>query len=262
MSTITDQWTGNGLAEATALTAGNVDDAGNFTGSGVTWGRAISGSPTQETLGDGFVVVSGTSTDIARLDGNLISSVTALRAQAVFTPPASTTGTTELLVVRNSTATVAHIRYYGSTRTFASRDSGVTDLGTSPAVTAGDEIVIDVVLALSASPTGSNGRLFFRLINNTDTGWNTTGYHFYDSLYTKDLQTANFTIVRFGKVVGDSTVSSPGLLWEFCGLEGITVNPADTSEQDASAYFADNPVTPYALESGAVTAVTQGYRLG
>jgi len=263
VSVITDQWTGNGLADATAITSGNVATAGNFTGTNVTWTRAASGSPTQETVGDGFKVINSVTTDVARIDGTLASSVTALRAQLVFTPHSSAAGSTELMIIRNSTTSVVYIRYDGATRVFTIRDaSNSADLDTAGAITAGDEITIDVVAALHASPTTSNGRVFVRYKNNTDTGWNTTGYRFYDSLYTKNLGITNFTVGRWGKTGGTGTMSSPGSLWEFCGIEPQTVNPADTSEQDASAYFADNPTAPYSLESGSITAVTTGLRLG
>lgn len=263
MSTISNQWTGNGLAEGIALTTGNIDDAGNFTGSGVTWAGGPTGSPTMQTNGDGFLVTTGTATDIARLDGPLTSSSPALRAQFVFTPLAAATGIIELQVGRNATTTVQHIRYDATARTLIIRDNtNTTDLGVSPAITVGDVMVVDVVLALHAAPDAFNGRFFYRATNMTDPAWNTTGYFFYDSGETRNLQTTNLAQVRFGKINNITTIPSPGFTWQFCGIEAITVDPADTSEQDASAYFADNPVTPYGLESSGVSAITVGLRLG
>lgn len=263
MAIISNQWTGNGLAEATAITTGNIDDAGNFTGSGVTWAGGPTGSPTMQTNGDGLLVTTGTATDVARLDGPMTASSAAVLTQMVFTPLAAATGIIELQVVRNSTTTVQHIRYDATARTLILRDqTNTTDFGTSPAVTVGDKLVVDLVVALHAAPDAFNGRMFYRVTNMTDPSWNTTGYHYYDSGETRNFVTTNFAQVRFGKINNITTIPSPGFTWEFCGIEAITVDPADTSEQDASAYFADNPVTPYVLESSGVSAITVGLRLG
>jgi hypothetical protein len=240
MSAISDQWTGNGLTDGTGITSGNVATAGNITGSSVTWtSGGAGGTSTFVTAADGFDITSSTTTDVTRLD-TLYAATPGVRMQVVFTPGSSMTSTTEMINVRTS-STICHLRYDGAARTLILRDqANATDLGISPAVADGDELLIDWVAAMHTSPTTSNGRLFYRILNRTNTSWNGTGEHFYDSGYARNLQTTNPTISRFGKLSSGSTMPN-GARWEFCGVEGITVNTADTSEAAAKAYFADDP---------------------
>lgn len=98
-----------------------------------------------------------------------------------------------------------------------------------------------MVCALSATPTTSNGRVFYRVQNLTDPEWADGGEFFWDSLYTRNLGVANFTQARFGKI-GTFDISS--LLTESPGWESITVNPAHVSPTEAKAYFADAPGVP------------------
>jgi hypothetical protein len=245
-----NQWTGNALSDGTAVTSGNVATVGNFTGTDVTWSRpGFVGTPTLVSSGDGMSITSSVSTDIARLDSVLATSIAALRTQFVFKAPSATSGLIESLAVRTTT-TVAYVRYDGTSRVFTLRDANnTTDLDTSPAIAADDVIVIDLVAALNAAPTTTNSRLIYRLKNKTNPSWNTTGYRFYDSGYTINLGTINLTGVRWGKTgpgSGGGTMAS-GASWEFLGIQGVIVSTADTSEVAASAYFANDPVPVVSL---------------
>jgi hypothetical protein len=253
MTVIANQWTGDGLADGTTITAGNVNTAGN--GSTVT--RNVSGSPTFVTEGHGFRASVVTAGDIARLDASF--SGTGVRTQIVLTmdvaPPSSHTP----IGLRNATDYVGSISVHPE-RTLQLRAgnlSGVLLAGSlAPAVALGDQLVIDMVIALAAVPTTSNGRLFYRVKNLTNPTWNTAGEFFYDSGYTLNVGTTNFTAARYGKQ--SANLPAPGAVFEYLGWETVAVNPADTSEAQAKAYFADDPTTvPVPLDTPAVTVVSQ-----
>lgn len=253
MTVIANQWTGNGLADGTTITSGNVNTAGN--GSTVT--RNVSGSPTFMTEDNGFRASVVTAGDIARLDASFTG--TGVRTQIVLTmdvaPPSSHTP----LGVRNATDYVGSVSFHPE-RTLQLRAgnlSGVLLAGSlTPAVALGDRLVIDMVIALAAAPTTSNGRIFYRVKNLTNPAWNTTGEFFYDSLYTLNVGTTNFVAARYGKQ--SANLPAPGAVFEYLGWETVVVNPADTSEAAAKAYFADDPTTvPVPLDTPSVTIINQ-----
>lgn len=249
MSAIANQWTGNGLPDGTVLSSANVNTTGN--GSTVS-GSFTTGTATMVTEGDGFRITTDSTTAIRRLDTTV--SGTAVRLQLKVTVGAlPATASSYLSVVRDSSQNVAWL--------FLTTGGviGVNVLGNTvgvpgaPAITAGTTVLIDVVATQSASPTSTNGRVFMRIKNLTNTSWNTTGEYFGDSGYAVNLGTAAFAAVRFGKVQAE-TLPSTGILYEFPGWEAITVNPADTGATQAKTYFADTPVTTTPLATPVVTA--------
>lgn len=257
MSIIAAQWTGNGVVDGTDVTAGNINTAGNSTGSGVTWARNVSGSPSYKYAGNGFEIISDTSSDIARLDATLGTGGTAVRTQVVLTVNATPTGTNLSFIVARNASTSASEFLLSTARQLVATAGGFFSNSTSPAVAIGDRLLIDYVVALHSSPTTSNGRIFYRIKNLTNTTWNTTGEFFADSGYTMNAGTANFTAVRFGKMA--AAVSSPGLRLEYLGVERITVSTSDTSSVAARAYFADappEPATPLSTPTVTVTGTT------
>jgi hypothetical protein len=241
LSTISDRWTGAGVSDGTALTSANVATSGNYTGSG-TWSHVIGGTPTRVYADNGFTADVTTGADFCRIEGLHASNAPAIRLQLIFTPPPATSGLFEILTARNITpTTVSHMRFDGTGLTFVVRDNtNAVDLGISPAIGAGDRILIDYVVATHSAPTTSNGRIFYRLTNKTNASWNTTGQHFYDSGYSRNVQIVNMSGMRAGKnsLTGTMPTATP---FEFLGMEPITVNIADTSEAAAKAYFADDP---------------------
>jgi hypothetical protein len=247
MTAIGNQWTGNGANDGDALTSGNVNAAGN----GATVTRSVSGTPTWTFAGDGFNVQTATSADIARLDATLGTSSAAIRGQIKLTVGVAPSAGQDFYAVRNSGANMATV-VLNTGRTIQFTGSGTLNSSSlTPAVALGDVLLVDVVLALAASPTTSNGRIFYQVTNLTNTSWNTTGVFFYDTLYTTNIGLTNATGVRMGKTA-TGTFASPGLTFEFLGWEGITVNPADTSSAAAKAYFADAPATVVQLATPVV----------
>jgi len=121
-----------------------------------------------------------------------------------------------------------------------------------PAVAVGDVLLIDGVVTLHSSPTTSNGRIFYRVKNLTNSGWATAGEFFADSGYTVNLGTINPSVVRFGKTSGGVLSGTP-TLYEFLGVQPVTVNIAHTTSTQAKAYFADAPVLNTPLADPVVT---------
>jgi len=234
---IANQWTGNGLADGTALTNGNVNTAGN----GPTVTRSVSGSPTMVTSGNGFLVVTSASSDLARIDTALAAASKSVITQMMFTVPMTPDINASIINVRNSSGNVAFLNVNLSRQVELVDVTGIRIPSRSPAVAVGDKLLADMVVSLNPSPTTSNGRIFFRVKNLTDPSWGASGEFFYDSGYTLNLGTADATGVRFGKVV-PFTIPSPGMLFEYLGWQATTVATSDTSVAAAKAYFADAPV--------------------
>lgn len=239
MATIANQWTGNGLADGVALTNGNV----NTTGNGPTVVRSVSGTPTMVTSGNGFLVTTTASSDLARIDVTLASASKSVVTQMTFTVPMTPDINASILNVRNSSGNVAFLNVNLARQIELVDVTGIQIASRSPAVAIGDKLLADMVVSLNPTPTTSNGRIFFRVKNLTNPAWGTSGEFFYDSGYTFNLGTADITGVRFGKVV-PFTIPAPGMLFEHLGWQGATVATTDTSVAAAKAYFADAPVAP------------------
>jgi len=247
---IANRWTGNGVPDGEAVTTGNV----NATGNGANVTRNASGTPTFLYAGDGFSVVTSGAADLARIDATV--SGTAVRAQVKLTVGATPSAQQDVIQVRNASATVA-APLVATDRTIQIHDVGANIVASkTPVVAVGDVVLIDVVAALSSTATTSNGRLFYRVRNLTNEAWNSGVPFFYDSGYTRDLGTAVFTAVRFGKMA-TGLLADPGFTFEAPGWEVITVNPADTSAGAAAAYFADPPPIVVQLATPVVTLVSK-----
>jgi len=237
---IAARWTGDGVVDGTVISTGNVNASGNAFGAGTDWTYSISGAPTAVYAGDGFRVSSSTTTDISRIDATLQSSETAIRMQCMLTASAYPNEVWSAVGSRNSSAWSGRL-YIGNDGRCWLNDGTEIIQSTTPMTAVGDRLLVDMVVALASAPTTSNGRLFYRIRNLTNTSWNTTGEFFWDSGYTRNVGTQPMTAARYGKLA-NTTIPSAGMLFEQLGAEGITVNPSDTSEQAAKAYFADAPV--------------------
>lgn len=257
MTKIANQWTGDGIAEDTGLTSSNVATAGNFTGSGVTWTLARGTNPTPNTLiykNHGFRFAGATGA-IANVAG-AFSAATGLRTQMKVTIGDITTATAEILQIRNTEGSGGRS---GGISIDVNRQITMTDAkyavigGKAPALAIGDIVVIDMVLAIDASPTTTNGRLFYRIKNLTNTAWNTSGEFFYDALYTVNAGLTPFTNIHGGEVGGGALGATNLWDFEFLGAEPVTVSSSDTSASAAKAYFADSPVVSTPLSTPVVT---------
>lgn len=238
MSAIANRWTGVGLPANTEITAANVNTVGN--GSAVTASGLTSPGGTIATEGRGIRVVVATSSSVRRIDATVTG--TALRTQCRLTVDTFPTGSDSIIKsVRSSSAAIRAFILSVSGRLGI---GGLANTTLAPAVAVGDRVLIDFVSAQAASPTVSNGRVFFRVVNLSNPTWNGTGDYFYDSGYTLDVGTVEYAQIRFGKVSTTDVLAAPGLLFEHLGWETITVNPAHTSEAQAKAYFADAPTEP------------------
>lgn len=257
---IANQWTGNALADGIAIVAGTsgtngVAAPGNFIGTGVTWGRA--GTGTLVTGGNGIDVL-GTTADAARIDGTITTPQIGVIFQKRMTVQDHQTAPGTHIEVRSSTAQQVNFALLHTDQ------SGVMQVPTSnylaaganhPALAVGDVIIIDGVFTQHSSPTGSNARFFYRIKNKTNASWATAGEFFYDSGYTLPVPAGNPSIVRFGKVSG-SLLSGTPERHEFLGIAPVTVAVTDTSVAQAKAYFADEPVISAPLATPVVTLVS------
>lgn len=233
MSDIANRWTGAGLAPGTAITTGNVNAPGN----GATVVRQVSGSPSFVTAGKGFSVVPSAEADLARLDSSSFDS-RAVRIQMEVTVGSLPTALATVLAVRNASASPVALGFWTNGGVRVMEGVTIITAGSSPSTAPGDKLLIDMVCALSATPTTSNGRVFYRVQNLTNPTWADGGEFFWDSLYAQNLGVTNFTQARFGKI---GTFEMASLLEEYVGWEPITVNPAHVSAAAAKAYFADAP---------------------
>lgn len=253
------RWTGNGVADGQPVTTANVGTAGNQTGTG-TVTRSVGGSPSMLYAGNGFSVeVPTTSSDLARL----IATVTfgkGLVAQLTYTHGSHSSRPLE---PRNASAPPFAVVTTNTGVVQLLRNGGAVQSTSPTALTLGHKYQIDVVLALSAVPSSSNGRFFVRIKGLTDTSWNTTGDWFVDTGYAIDLGTADFTSIRFGK--NATALATPLSLFEHLGWDPVTVNPADLSRSAAEAYFMGTPssassVTGSASSTGGGAGAASGVR--
>lgn len=231
---IANWWNGAGLASGTPITTANVNQEGN--GSAVTLSTAFPGETPIVKEGAGFRVVGNLSSSTARLNANLTGR--AALVQIRLTVGILPNEASSVISTRSSSAAIRNVVV---TPTGQIGLHNITSV--SPSVAAGDKVLIDAVVAQSATPTASNGRVFFRVKNLTNPTWNTTGEFFYDSGYTVDNGTAEFASVRAGKQ-STEVLPTPGFLYEHFGWQSITVNPSDLSVAQAKSYFADAPVDP------------------
>ena len=240
------RWTGNGLADGTVITAANVNAPGN--GATVTFSAAGTGTITTE--GYGFRVRDAASTGIRRLDAAV--SGTGERVQVGITPGEFPDVTATFVAVRTSSAAQVSLLLNtdGSIQISA---NGVVAASKTPVVAAGDTLLIDLVVAQHTSPTTSNGRVFYRVRNLTNTSWATGGEFFYDSGYTRNIGTSAYASIRYGKM-STEVIGSTGILYEHLGWEPISVSTADTSREQAEAYF----LAPAVIAVTATGGVTLG----
>lgn len=240
------RWTGNGLADGTVITAANVNAPGN----GATVTFSTSGTGTITTEGYGFRVANAASSGIRRLDATV--SGTGARVQVGITPGEFPNATASFVMVRTSSATQVSLLLNtdGSIQISA---NGVVTASKTPVVAAGDTLLIDLVVAQHTSPTTSNGRVFYRVRNLTNTSWATGGEFFYDSGYTLNIGTEAYASIRYGKMATE-VIGSTGILYEYLGWEPISVSTADTSREQAEAYF----LAPAVIAVTATGGVTLG----
>lgn len=240
------RWNGNGLAEGIEITTGNVNAGGN----GDTVAYSTSGSTgSMVTEGDGVEITAPSTGDIERLDIAAAQGFTSSKgvvAQAFFTFGAGpATANERLIAFRNSSLNASALLFTtgGDFRMEAS-GGGLTD-SDSPALVDGHRYRLDACAVIAASPTTSNGRCFFRLMDLTDPTWNSTGDYFWDSTADRNLGTTNIVAIRFGKQ-GNGTYPSPFKM-ENIGWDYVTVNPAHTSRSQAEAYFMEGPGVDYVI---------------
>lgn len=231
---IANSWNGAALPAGTQITTDNVNTAGN--GSPVTLSVAFPEDTTIVKEGAGFRVTGVTSTAIGRMNATVTgrAALVQLRLKVDVIPTSSST----VVAIRNSSASIRNILLSSTGQIGMSNISPM-----SPALAVGNVVLIDAVVAQSATPTATNGRVFFRVRNLTNPTWNETGEFFYDSGYTVDNGTAEIVSIRTGKQ-STELLPSPGNLYEHFGWQAITVSASDTSETQAKAYFADAPVDP------------------
>lgn len=267
MSAIANFWTGDGLANSVPLTSLNVNAAGNSVGTGILqsaggavgWTLTLAGGPTIVTAAHGVRITAATNTMVARLDGFFASAQNCVRVQHRSTIPVATTeqtGTSEDFILRAGSQTIFYLREDATTRVVSVRDANnSTNLGGAPALAAGDDYVVRAGIQQDATAPGvSNGRIWWRLDNLTNSSYNGTGYYYFSTGFTINLSTtAGITAARAWKTDQNSTMPG-GRLYEFPGAEGITVPTTDTSEAALTAWLADLPATANALPTGTISA--------
>ena len=244
MTRIINVWTGGGIAEGAA-------PANNSTEGIWTYRRSapLPAGISFTKTGAGFTVICEAE-GVARLDGDL-PGATAIRAQALVTP---VIGAAEVLFLaaRNNDTNRGMIQI-GADGRIGVRDGAVISASRAPAITAGDQVLLDVVWATG---TGTTGRIFYRVTNLTNPSWNGGAPFFWDSGATRTLTTINRVAAG---VVDVLQIPTPGVRIEKLGAEAITVNPAHTTQAQAQTYFADPPVqeVPLATPVPTVTAIHQ-----
>ena len=240
------RWTGNGLADGTTLTSGNINTAGNGDPLGPPIGTLV-------TAGNGFTFGSATISQINRQNATFTPSKGGV-FQGYYTPAGSPTTASERIGnFRSASANATGFSHltngalafeFGTTQVAASR---------TPALIEGHLYQIDWVTALSESPTTSNGRQFWRIKDLTDPTWNTTGDFFHDTGYVGNAGTADLSILRVGKLAGTGTVPVNSKI-EWMGWDAVTVASSDTSRAQAEAYF----LAPAVIAVTATGGVTLG----
>lgn len=230
------RWTGNGLADGTTLTTGNVNTPGN----GDAVAHAGSGG-SMVTAGDGFDLSGLAAGQVRRID-MAGTPDRAIVAQLFFTPSAipGVEGANErVLNARSASANGTGLAFRTGGALGVEFGTAI-DLGSvSPTLIAGHRYQVDFVTALATSPTVSNGRIFYRVTDTDDPGWNSGAPFFYDTGYAGNAGTADLSILRAGKLVNGTIVGT----WRFeqLGWATTAVNPAHVSQAAAEAYFLPSP---------------------
>src|SRR5699024_4271426 len=129
--------------------------------------------------------------DIARIDSGAFDS-RAVRQQVIVTLGSLPTESALVLSTRNVSGSALNLGFQPTGALRVLEGFSTIPASTSPVFAAGDKILIDMVCALSMTPTTSNGRVFYRVRNLTNPTWNGSGEFFWDSLYTRDAGTTNF----------------------------------------------------------------------
>lgn len=238
------RWTGNGMADGNTVTSTNV----NTTGNGDMVARAVSGAPLLTFAGDGFSVIGGAA-DIGRLDLST-SATKAAVAQIFLTVGSTPTIASERAIAFNGSGASGNVRR-GTNGTFslANASNVVIIPSQTPSWVVGHKYQIDVVNALSSTPTTANGRIFYNVKDLTDPSWNTTGEFFYDTGYTQNLGTTDITTIHVGKTANGALSSAD--LFEQVAWSEIVVNSADLSQTTAKSYFIAAPSTGSAPSASA-----------
>ena len=223
------RWTGNGLADGTTLTSGNINAEGNGDPLGPPNGTLV-------TAGNGFTFGSATVSQINRQNATFTASKGGV-FQGYYTPEGSPTTASERIGnFRSASANATGFSHLTTGEVVFEFGTAPVVASRTPALIAGHLYQIDWVTALSASPTTSNGRQFWRIKDLTDPTWNTTGDFFYDTGYVGNAGTADLSIFRVGKLAGTGAVPVNSKI-EWMGWDAVTVAPSDTSRAQAEAYF-------------------------
>lgn len=226
------RWTGNGLADATTITTGNV----NTTGNGDTVTASLSGTPaTFRTGGDGFDV-SGTASTIARLDATITSSA-GIVMQDFFTYSSGVPSAVANILDSRTAGTQRGTIRLNTTGRFDVLN-GATTLATSTnAATSGHRYRLDMINQLATSTTG---RIVARIEDMDDATWPKV---YYDSGATLSLGTTNFaaSASRIGLNTGTYTGTNrhESIGWDVVTLPGGTSGEATM----LSTYFMTSPYT-------------------
>lgn len=248
------RWTGNGVANGTAVTAANVNTAGN----GDTVTRTATVEATMVYQGNGFAVSGGTAAT-GRLELPLTPGKAAVAQVRITIGSTPQSAGERIMSFRGASTASGYVRRGTDGRFSLSRPDHVVIVPSqSPAWVVGHTYQIDAVVALASSPSTTNGRMFYRIKSLTDSSWNATGEFFYDTGYTQDVGVANLESIRIGKDA-NGILSQPDL-FESLAWNEVTVNPADTSQAAASAYFiTDTPTGPApSVSAGADVSVESG----
>lgn len=225
----TVDWTGLGLSSGTVLDAGNINTAGNGTGT-LTF-QALTGAATRTTIqeanGNG-VEINAPAGTLARLDTVAVAGgAECMAVRFVYKCPASapTTGANYLALGRNANGTPASsgnvqhttsgtIEFRTAADAVAST-SGGSPFGISPTLVGGDYYLIDMGLVLNTltTPTTSNGRIIGRVQSLSAPGsWNSGSDYFFDSGYTSNVTTDKTNLFRTGHVITTGGVGTFRLL--------------------------------------------------
>lgn len=248
------RWTGNGVANGTAVTAANVNTAGN----GDTVTRTATVEATMVYQGNGFAVSGGTAAT-GRLELPLTPGKAAAAQVRITIGSTPQSAGERIISFRGASTASGYVRRGTDGRFSLARPDHVVIIPSqSPAWVVGHTYQIDVVVALASSPSATNGRMFYRIKSLTDANWNTTGEFFYDTGYTQDAGVANLESIRVGKDA-NGILSQPDL-FESLAWNEVTVNPADTSQSAAVAYFiTETPSGPApTVNAGADISVESG----
>ena len=229
------RWTGNGVADGTAVSAANVNTAGN----GDTVAYATSGTVTA-VYGEGIEITAAAG-GIARLDLTLPTAGKFARGQVFFRPGAAAVAAAEnLLLFRGTGGTNVAVLLTTTGRLILANAANVQPAATqSPVLTMGTLYQIDLVCALDATaPSATNGRAFYRVRAIGDTAWNGGADFFYDSGYTFNAGTADMNVARVGRVSNPSGAMTVPSKWSSIGWDSQTINTSTDPGVTQSQFMA------------------------